>query len=199
MKHFFSLVIVFAAVAFGGCSKYFDYHISKSVFIEDEKSPGLPIYSERGYNSFGVYWNLAPFTSTENEQAKILVQNDSCHIIFFGTKRQSASSELKISFPGYTPETFLELLSLKGKKIDLTDEECSIFLPGYQSSGKINVIEGEVHIKQAQQLFVDKQLLRVVLSGTFTCKGTRDKQPITLADSRFDMGFGEDNFFYLQQ
>ena len=52
------LLLTFILVIATGCSYDFDYRISNSVFIEDDEKPGLPIYSEKGYNSFGVYWGL---------------------------------------------------------------------------------------------------------------------------------------------
>jgi hypothetical protein len=37
------------------CQKMSDYELSGTFFIEDPYYPGLPIYSEWGYNTFGAY------------------------------------------------------------------------------------------------------------------------------------------------
>ena len=78
-------VMLLATVIFASCSRGDDYMISQSVFIEDETNPGLPVYSEWGYNSFGAYWDRAAFVSERyNVPTKIVVENDSCYWLFNG-------------------------------------------------------------------------------------------------------------------
>lgn len=196
----FSLMLILLIAA--GCSHETDYRISNSVFIEDDDHPGLPIYSEKGYNSFGVYWGLSPLTTQQpHDLSKIVVQNDSCHIHLSGSTGRS-SHTLIISLSGYTPGAFTDLISLNGKEFDLTGSECSISLyplNHWVQPTVFKILEGSFTIKRAQNMYVDKELQSVVLSGIFSFKATLDDEPVTFSDGRFDMRFGEENFFYLQE
>lgn len=191
----FILILVIAT----GCSSDFDYRISNSIFIEDIENPGLPIYSEKGYNSFGVYWGLTPFTTqSRHDPSKIVVENDSCHIYFSG-KVGEAAHTLLISLPEYTPATFTELISLNGTNFNLGGTDCSIALLSGNQPRELKILEGTFSIKRAQNLYVDKQMEGVILSGTFTFKSTVDGIPATFSNGRFDMRFGNENFYYLQE
>jgi hypothetical protein len=187
-------MLVLAVAA--GCSN-FDYHISNSVFIEDSENPGLPIYSEKGYNSFGFYQGLSVVSTwTGHDPSRIDVKDDSCHINLSG----SNGITLKVSLPGYIPETFNELLSLNGKNFDLTKpEECTIALLYSNMPQHLEILEGSFTIKRAQNLYVDKKMEGVVLSGVFSFKAIMNDTPTTFSNGRFDMRFGDENFFYLQK
>lgn len=177
-----------------GCSYDFDYRISNSVFIEDDEKPGLPIYSEKGYNSFGVYWGLTPFsTSRPHDQSMVVVKNDSCHIHFSGSTGQDTYT-LQVSLPGYTPKVFTDLLSLQDKEFDLSKQECAISLLSGNRRLDFETQEGSFTVKRAQNMYVDKELQSVVLSGIFSFKANVDGMPATFSNGRFDMRFGEENF-----
>jgi len=192
----FSFILILAVA--GGCARDFDYRISNSIFIEDNDNPGLPIYSEKGYNSFGVYRGLSPLTTEHShDPSKIVIKDDSCHIHLSGSIGQD-SYTLVISLPEYTPGTFSELISLNGKNFDLTVPECTICLLSGTQTMDLKILEGSFTIKRAQNMYVDKDLQSVVLSGTFSFKATVDDVPATFSNGRFDMQFGEDNFYYLQ-
>ncbi|WP_298653682.1 hypothetical protein [uncultured Proteiniphilum sp.] len=191
----FMLILVIAA----GCARDFDYRISNSVFIEDGENPGLPIYSEKGYNSFGVYWELTPLTTEQlHDPSKIVVKNDSCHIHLSGSIGQT-SHTLVISLPEYIPGAFTELLSLNNKNFNLTGPECAISLLSGAYPRKLKILEGTFTIKRAQNMYVDKEMESVILSGIFSFKATVDDIPVTFSNGRFDMRFGDENFFYLQE
>lgn len=189
------LVLVIAT----GCAEDFDYRIANSVFIEDNESPGLPIYSEKGYNSFGVYWGLTPLTTQRpHDQSIILVKNDSCHIRFSGSTGQYPYT-LQVSLPGYTPKTFNDLLSLQDQKFDLSKSECAIFLFLDNRPIDFEVKEGSFTVKRTQNMYIDKELQGVVLSGIFSFKANVDGIPVTFSNGRFDMRFGGENFFLEQE
>ena len=72
------LVVIMIAVSamVASCSSA-DFELSKTVFVEDVDYPGLPIYSEWGYNTFGAYIDRSVFTSNSYElPTKIIVNSD---------------------------------------------------------------------------------------------------------------------------
>lgn len=193
----FSFILILVVTT--GCSHDFDYRISNSIFIEDHDNPGLPIYSEKGYNSFGVYWGLTPLTTQQlHDPSQIVVKNDSCHIHLSAVKGNDAYT-LVFSIPEYTPATFTELLSLHNQKFDLAKKECGISLLHHKQPTELKILEGTFHIKRAQNMYVDKELESVILSGIFSFKSTVDNEPATFSNGRFDMRFGNENFYYLQE
>lgn len=200
MKQQFLITWTIILLIATGCYHHVDYLISDSVFIEDAESPGLPIYSERGYNSFGVYWGLQPWTTGRgHDPSKIVVKEDTCHIYLSGSIRNETPYTLVLSLPDYTPTDYTALLSLNKRSYDLTGTDCSLSLLLGHTPCKLEILEGELHLKRVQNLYIDKELQGTVLSGTFSFKATVDGNPATFSNGRFDMRFGEENFYYLQQ
>lgn len=198
MKQIYFLILLSFLLIAPGCYHQADYLIAESVFIEDSENPGLPIYSEKGYNSFGVYWGLSPWTTGRgHEQSKIVVKDDSCHIHLSGSINNLAPYTLVVSIPDYTPADYSALISLNNKLFDLTKSDCSISLLQGDSPLKLEVLSGEFHIKRAQNLYIDKELQGSVLSGIFSLKATVDNKPTSFSNGRFDMRFGRENFFYM--
>ena len=197
MKYLYRFFILTVIILLSSCAKEPYYRISQSIFIEDTTSPGLPIYSERGYNSFGAYWDQVPFSSERTETpAKMIIKKDSCHLYLRGNIN-SIEKIFIISFPEYLPKTFTDLVSLNGKTIDLIKEKCVISIDG-MNKRNLKILEGEIIFKRAQNMYVDKKLIRVALSGTFSFKANVNDMPSTFSNGRFDIGFGHENFFYLQ-
>ncbi len=219
---FLTILILVIATA---CSTQFDYHLSRSIFVPDKDNPGLPIYSEKGYNSFGVYWGLKPFTSQSNEEpSQVIVRDNSCHIHFYGrtdystrvvTARTSdgydhqaglfyygqadyTTHTLIFSILDFKPNSYSDLLSLNGKRYNLKEDKCVVSLLASSDTLHVDILEGEFNIKRAQNLYVDNVLTRVVLSGTFSFKALLNDVPTSFLNGRFDMGYGDENFFLLQ-
>lgn len=217
-----TILILVAATA---CDTQFDYHLSRSIFVPDKDNPGLPIYSEKGYNSFGVYWGLKPFTSQSNEEpSQVIVRGDSCHINFYGRADSSTravtthTSDSNIhqadhfyyGQTGYTthtliftisdfkPNAFGDLLSLNDKRYNLKENKCVVSLLAGSDTLRLEILEGEFNIQRAQNLYVDNVLTRVVLSGTFSFKALLNDMPTSFLNGRFDMGYGDENFFLIQ-
>lgn len=198
MKYSHLFVFTLILVVTAGCSRTFDYRISDSVFIEDVENHGLPIYSEKGYNSFGVYWGLTPWrTGSGHDPSKIVVNDDSCHIHLSGSIDGEIPYTLVFSLSGYAPDSFTDLLSLNGKSFNLPATECAVSLLLGNSRRDLKIMEGEFKIKRVQNLYVDKELQGTILSGIFSFKATVDDEATTFSNGRFDMRFGEDNFYYL--
>lgn len=201
MKFFqyFSVILTIAILA--GCSKDkdIDYRISNSIFIEDAENPGLPIYSEKGYNSFGIYWDLLPLnTELPHNPSKFIVIKDTSILNLTGSVG-TISYTLSISIPDYQPKNYEALVTLNNNDYDLSKEDCIISLQSGGDIRKLEIFEGNFTIKKAQNLYVDKVLNGVVLSGILSFKALLDKQPVTFSNGRFDMRFGNENFYNMQE
>lgn len=172
-----------------------DYQLQKSIFIEDETNPGLPIYSEWGYNTFGAYIDRIKFTS-DNQilPAKVIVNQDTLNLIMSGIY-QGKKTTLKFSIKGFSPKNYVELTSLQGTKVDLKKNNTNIYLSQENTSSSLQIIEGELYFKRVQLLIVDKEQTQSILSGTFSFKTFKNVEPIAIANGRFDFGIGYDNFY----
>ena len=178
-----------------GCANE-DYHLNKSIFIEDKTSPGLPVYSEWGYNTFGAYIDRVPFVSDrEGLPAKIIVNPDTFNLILNGEINNSGPATLKFTIKNYMPADFSQLIALNGKSFNLRDENCIVALTEGGKTTTLQLISGELKFVRAQKLFVDKELKKCILSGTFSFQTFRGNNPITISNGRFDLGFGYDNFY----
>lgn len=178
-----------------GCSNE-DYRLNKSVFIEDITNQGLPEYSEWGYNTFGAYIDRVPFVSDMvNLPAKIIVNPDTFNLVLNGKINNSEPASLKFRIFGYAPATYSDLVSLNGKSYNLKDNSCLVELTEAGNVMPLKIISGELKFVRAQKLFVDKELVKTILSGTFHIQTFRKNEPITISGGRFDLGFGTDNFY----
>lgn len=189
-----SLLLLIILFAFS-CNMSYEYELQKSVFIEDEMNPGLPIYSEWGYNTFGAYIDRSKFISDENIlPSKIIVNGDTLNITLNGYY-QDILTNLKFRIVGYSPKDYAELLELNGVKINLKNDQVSVFLTQDSNTTQLQIIEGELYFKRVQLLLVDKEQTQSILSGTFELKTFKNDVPIAIANGRFDLGIGYDNFY----
>ncbi|MEW5846392.1 MAG: hypothetical protein AB1777_09025 [Bacteroidota bacterium] len=177
------------------CDKVEEYSLSGTIFIEDPYFPGLPIYSEWGYNTFGAYIDRKPFVSTsEDLPAKVIVNSDTIHLIFRG-KMGSENVDLKFSIKGYSPQTYYDLTELDNTTLNLKDSGREVTLKIGNTTTNLNLIEGELIIKRVQRLYVDEELSRTIMSGYFNLKTFLNNEPISISQGRFDLGIGYENFF----
>lgn len=182
-------------IVFSACKKQDEYLLSQSVFIEDPYNPGLPIYSEWGYNTFGAYYDRAPFRSNNDVvPAKVFVNNDTLHFLLQGTY-QFGNMSLKFSFKGYSPQNEFELTMLNNVVINLKDPGSAVTMRLNGTAYNLNIIEGELYFKKAQKLFVDNELYKTILCGTFRLKTFVNNEPVSIYNGRFDVGIGYENFF----
>jgi len=189
----FSLLVV---TIFIGCKKSDetrDSYFTQSTFIEDPGNPGLPIYSELGYNTFGAYYDRETFISNDYDvPCKVIVTNDTTTFIFQGTKENSQMT-LKIGIPDNKPDTYDDLLAYNDTVIDLTKCKITTKINGYTSVAQ--VIDGRFEIRKAQKLFVDNSQLEVIIAGIFEFQLLINNEPIAISSGRFDFGVGYSNFF----
>jgi hypothetical protein len=177
------------------CQEMEDFYLSGSVYIEDSYYPGLPIYSEWGYNTFGAYIDREPFVSTNNGlPAKVIVNSDTVHMILRG-RMGSNDVDLIFSFKGFSPQTYYDLTGMDGTTIDLKESGRSVVLKIDDVSYDLDLIEGELHINRVQRLFVDEDLTRSIMSGYFQLKTFMHDEPIAITQGRFDLGIGYENFY----
>jgi hypothetical protein len=193
-KYFFGYIILIIMIM-AACSKQDEFVLSQTVFIEDTYYPGLPIYSEWGYNTFGAYIDRKPFVSTSNDlPAKVIVNTDTLHLILRG-EMQNSTVDLRFSVKGYSPSTFSELTILNNTNLDLTNPDISVMLKIDNDAMDLEIIEGHLHIIRAGRLFVDEELTCVITSGRFQFKTFMDGEPITISNGRFDLSIGYENFY----
>jgi len=181
------------------CSEMDDYELSETVFIEDPYFPGLPIYSEWGYNSFGAYIDRVEFISTNHElSSKIIIENDTLMMIMRGEYRNE-TTDLVFYIPNITYDTYDDLLALDATSFDLNNPGIVVELKqGNTPALKLELIDGTFSIKRAQYLFVDEEPRRVILSGVFKFQTFLNDEPITVSNGRFDLGYNYDNFYKIE-
>ncbi len=189
------ILILFVPALFFSCSKMEDFSLSSTVFIEDPYYPGLPIYSEWGYNTFGAYIDRKPFISTnEDLPVKIIVNPDTLNLILRG-RMHGEPVDLKFSLKGYSPATNYDLTDLDSTTINLKEGGHFVTLKIGNHTQVLNLIEGELKFNRVQRLFVDEEAMRTIVSGYFNFKTFLNNEPVAISYGRFDLGIGYENFY----
>jgi hypothetical protein len=172
-----------------------DFFLSETIFIEDPYYPGLPIYSEWGYNTFGAYIDRKPFISTTGDlPIKVIVNNDTVNMIFRG-RMGSSNVDLKFSIKGFAPQTYYDLTELDNTTFNLKEIGRDVTLKIGNEITELDLIEGEFVIKRVQRLYVDEELSRTIMSGYFNLKTFLNNEPISISQGRYDLGIGYENFY----
>ena len=197
-KHIFYkfLIISIVSTLFTSCSSEMSdtYSLKKSIFINDVENPGLPIYSEWGYNTFGAYIDRVTFVSTDNDFTKIIVNGDTLNVLLKGIMNNKFAS-LRFSFIGYPIADYTNLDLLNNISINMKGSKCIVVLTQENTSKILNIIEGKFEFKRVQNLYVDKQYTKSIVSGVFNFKTFFDKEPVAISNGRFDLGIGYENFY----
>jgi hypothetical protein len=192
--------IVAVAVIFFACSGS-DYELKQSVFIEDEEAVGLPQYSEWGYNTFGAYYAREKFISNDKEVPLNVIHEGNATLFQFNGQRgyyaasRDNSMSMTITYEGFNPETYEDLLGLNDVILDFKDGALNVVFTDAFGSYQAEILSGQMHIKRAQYLLVDKRPTQVILSGVFEMQAKIDGSPVTVSEGRFDIGVNGDNFF----
>lgn len=168
--------------------------LRKSIFIADENKPGLPQYSEWGYNTFGAYYDRIPFTSeSATTPGKVNVNNGITELHFQGQK-DGRELRLIITVPGINPDAYDDLVELHKTTIDLASDDVYVLI-GEAYPTLAHVLEGQLIFSRAQLLLVDGTPFEVILSGRFEMKVELDGNPVSISDGRFDVGISKYTFF----
>lgn len=193
---FKSLSIIAFFVLFTVSCAQDEFDLNQSVFIEDETHPGLPIYSEWGYNTFGMYIDRSPFVSYNYEiPAKIIVNPDTFNLYLNG-EYNGASASLHIAMIGYAPNDYSKLISLNDSTVNLKSDRCIVKLRKMNNEETLQILEGNITFKKVQNLYIDNEFAKTILSGTINFKTFINKQPVAISYGRFDVGIGYDSFYY---
>lgn len=191
---FFASIILASFIA---CSKMDEYNMMTSIFVEDPDYPGLPQYSEWGYNTFGAYIDRVAFVSTNQQiPGKVVVRNDTLQLILKGNYNGELTTMI-FMLGGHNPRTYSDLIDLNGDTIDLKRDPCAVQFITSRDTFNFQVIEGEIFFKKVQRLYVDEEEIKCIVSGYFHLKTFMKKEPIAISQGRFDLGIGYDNFFNL--
>ncbi len=175
-----------------------DLYIEESVFIPDPEIPGLPIYSEMGYNTFGVRYDRELITHSNSKYPlKIVVDNNVTSFIFNGERGWSNNFRLIFKINNYLPSSLEELLNLDQTTFNLDPNNVEIEINDNNSSWDVEIISGEFEIIKARKLRVDEEDKGVILSGVFQFKAFVDGIPVAFSLGRYDTLIGYSNFFVL--
>jgi hypothetical protein len=195
--------LTFILLIISSCSK--EYELDKSIYIADKDYPGLPAYTEWGYNTFGALYDRKPFVNTDfNVPAKIISTGGKTSFSLIGHLGESnynyyATSEkpitLNFDLLGFIPESLPDLIDLNDTIIDLTNPLCKVSLSLDTVKYDLTVLNGFLKFIRAQNLVVDKQQYEVILSGIFDFQALINNEPTSISVGRFDLGIANDNFF----
>ena len=179
--------------------------MDRTIFIPDDEDASLPAYTEWGYNSFGaIYDNRTYFLVSNNiAPCKILYKDGDLRFTLSGilraqNTRYSTEREqmtLSISFPEENITQYSDLLTLNNKQINLADKDCVVKMIRGESERTLEIVNGVLHFKRAQILYIDDIPNRVILSGVFELRFLENDFPTIISDGRFDVGIN-DNVFY---
>jgi hypothetical protein len=200
MKNLF-IVIFSSMLLLAGCSK--ENELRKSVMIYDSELKDLPAYSEWGYNTFGAYHDREVFISNSTVMpAKVIVSNNEMSFVLDGQKgssyyyNNSDRMSLTLKMTGFAPENYSDLISLNDTTLDLTNPAFKVIVTMDTTKYTATILSGEFTFKRAQNLFVDKKEIEVILSGYFDFRTLINGLPVTISNGRFDVGISPDNFYF---
>jgi hypothetical protein len=203
MNKIYSLFATVSIMVFV-CACSTEHDLEKTVFIEDKNAPGLPIYSEWGYNSFGAYFDRMPFKSSEAfTPAKIEITEGIARFILEGDKgpKYSLGDRLRLTMtlPGFTPGNYQELIELHDTEINLASSDGLVEVSLNGETLASDLLSGKITFIRAQRLLVDKVVTEVILSGRFELKVVLDGSTVTIDEGRFDVAINDDNFFLIPE
>lgn len=197
MKNILYILIITLVVA-TGCSK--EAELNDSIYVPDHDYSDLPAYTEWGYNTFGIIWERKYFTYSTNEiPLKIIKNNDTISLLFQGNNPYDYSygyMALKFSFTDPNILEYTDLLAYNDHTINFIEDNVSVDLT-LGDTRALNILDGEIHFKRAQTLFVDDQEEQIILSGTFSLKFLENDIPESMTNGRFDFGINDDIFYDL--
>lgn len=191
------LIIAAALLAMTACSKS---DFKETQYISDPDFPGLPIYSEMGYNTFGAYINQDVFFCNQYDRPFYLVADrDNLTLTLYGWK-DGSNFNMVFNLPidtTYHLEDYHSLLALNGKTFEIgtTPTSCNVEFEGYYPPEIDSIYSGYIKFEKVQQVIVDKTDAEVVVSGKFQFRAfTPDGTRFDVTGGRFDLGVDNANF-----
>lgn len=191
-KALFILLATFAI----GCSR--SSELSDSINISDNEYPDLPAYSEFGYNTFGANYDRSVFIySSKITPLKVIQTDSTLTFLFQGANGTYSGDYISYSFiiPETNVKTYQDLLAYDDTVIDLANDSIVVEMISDGNNQVIDIIDGEIHFKRSQKVFVDDIEEQVILSGYFNFNYIVNNIPSKMTDGRFDLGVNETNFY----
>jgi hypothetical protein len=179
-----------------GCDK--EYELERAIFIDDPDKPGLPAYSEWGYNTFGAYYNRTPFVSDRSfSPSGMFIVNGARASLRLEGVRKSSPAPIRIEFVLFdvSPDTYSDLVQLHQRSYDLKNDEVLVIVKVDNAEYPAEILNGTLEIIRAQHLYVDGVSMQTILSGRFAFQSLVNGDPVSIEHGRFDIGFMDDNFF----
>jgi hypothetical protein len=198
---------IFLLIVITACSD--DYELQKSIFVSDPQAPGLPKYSEWGYNTFGAYYDRGAVISNDRDYPmKVISENGNTKFVlqgkyavagnyYYPSYQDEDLLSLQIEVTNLSFERYQDLISLHKSEYDLAESEIVVTITRDKVEYACEVLIGSFNINHAKKLFVDGMETEVILSGFFELKLKLNGMPISITAGRFDVGVGENNFFSL--
>ena len=198
MKKF--IIIAAALLAMTACSKS---DFKETQYVEDPDYPGLPIYSDMGYNTYGAYINDNVYqTSTSydsNRKFYLVADREGLSMTFYG-RLNGRNLSMIFDFPidtTFVLNDYHDLLKLDGLSfaIDTIDTSCHIKMEGPNALEIASIYSGKITFDNVRQLIVDKEDKEVVVSGKFQFRAfTTNGTQLDVVGGRFDLGVDNSNF-----
>ena len=196
MNKYITLFAAFSFLFLFGCSKDVN-DLRESIMIYDEEYPGLPIYSEYGYNTFGAYYERGEFIYNSLEvPGKVLVQNGNTSFILTGHLDNQSLFSICFTFLNMEFADHTDLLTLDKKSFNLRDTtSCKVSIENKEGAIPIKKTSGNITFNKVHRLLVDKEVVETILAGEFDLQVIINEQPARFSNGRFDIGVGDYNFF----
>ena len=202
MKKLLIYLPVALLLVLASCSD--EMELKKSVFIPDDNNPDLPAYTEWGYNTFGAYYDRQRFLYDDYTMPAKMINTGGKtsftlkgHISPSGYDYYGSANEMSLTFDFYSfdPQLYTDLITLNDLTVDLTGSTIKVRGKIDTTNFDIEILNGTIVFKRAQNLLVDKKMIEIILSGTFEFQALVDDEPISVTLGRFDVGIGKDNFY----
>ena len=192
MKKHILLFAIFYFLSFA-CSTS---ELDRTIFIPDEDNPKLPAYSEWGYNSFGAEFERDYFLASQHiVPCKIMCENNQLRFSLNGTIRINSEMTLEFIFPVSQMRDYTDLAQLNDVVIDLATDDCTVKIWQGENETVLEILNGKLHFKRTQILYVDDNINRVILSGIFDLRFLERGYPTTISYGRFDLGINDKVFY----
>jgi hypothetical protein len=196
--YFYFVIVLLTSSIVISCSKYdSEMQIDNSVVISDPNANGLPIISDLGYNTFGVFFGKKMFSQINNEvPLTIRVIGDTLSFYFKGSYQDSGVATLKFSFLNQNVSSYLDIEKLKGMEFNLADTDNKVvFYEKYNNITEYDIKNGFFKVSSVKKLYIDNKYQRTIISGIFQFQTISDGEPMSVHDGRFDINIGYENFF----
>ena len=203
MKKYIFIIAATLLILSSSCDS--EPQMDRTIFIPDSMNNNLPAYTEWGYNSFGaIYDNRTYFLVSNNiTPCKILYKDGLLRFALSGVLQANTSSysavkesmTLSFIFPEESITQISDITTFNNKLINLADKNCTVKMIRNENERTLEVVQGTLHFKRAQLLYIDDVPNRVILSGVFELRFLESEFPTVISDGRFDVGIN-DNVFY---